>query len=216
MNASSSAAELLSHYSTAKRRVIDDGFLPELSWVDGLDQDEFSESDLLREAAWVILCSGFRESVVRAKFSYLSLCFCDWESAQLISDHRESCLMLAEKAFRYRRKLEAIVKIAECISERGFFRVRDEIRGEPLSALIQFPFIGPITSYHLAKNLGFRFAKDDRHLQRLVKLFGFADAQELCAVIARETGDSVPIVDTVLWRNAATWAAASQRAVETT
>ena len=44
-----------------------------------LNPSMFTESDLLREAAWVILCSGFREAVIRRMFDFISLCFCDWE-----------------------------------------------------------------------------------------------------------------------------------------
>jgi len=199
----SSAPDLLSHYSFAKERVLAGGYEAELTWVQKLDEKSFSETDLIREAAWVILCSGFRESVVRAKFSYISLCFCDWESADLIASNKEACVNLAEKAFKYRRKLDAIAAIATEVASCGFAQIRLEIYRDPQGRLIRFPFIGPITSYHLAKNLGFQFAKDDRHLQRLVKLFGYPDAQVLCAAIALETGDSIATVDTVLWRNAA-------------
>jgi hypothetical protein len=203
MTCDQEVAELIAHYAAAKDRVVKRGFASELAWIDQLSGQPFTETDLLREAAWVILCSGFRESVVRAKFSYLSLCFCDWESASLITKYGDICIALAEKAFGYRRKLEAISRIARELHELGFERVQEEIRKDAVLRLSDFPFIGPITSQHLAKNLGFQFAKDDRHLQRLVNAFGFSDAQGLCATIAERTGDSVALVDTILWRNAA-------------
>jgi hypothetical protein len=203
MNSDTGVAGLIAHYAAAKDRVVERGFASELAWVDSLTDQSFTESDLLREAAWVILCSGFRESVVRLKFSYLSLCFCDWESASLIAKYGDTCIILAEKAFGYRRKLEAISNIARELHDIGFDRVKDEIQRDAVGRLSSFPFIGPITSYHLAKNLGFQFAKDDRHLQRLVIAFGFRDAQRLCSAIAETTGDSIAMVDTILWRNAA-------------
>ena len=61
------------------------------------------------------------------------------------------------------------------------------------------PWIGDITKYHLAKNLGANVAKPDRWLVRL------ADAEkttvdQLCRRLAIATGDRVATVDVVLWR----------------
>ena len=61
------------------------------------------------------------------------------------------------------------------------------------------PFIVPITVYHLAKNYGFDCAKPDRHL---VRIAGAEGTHELCARLARETGDRIATVDVVIWRAA--------------
>lgn len=69
--------------------------------------------------------------------------------------------------------------------------------------LIEFcetlPWIGPITSKHLAKNLGADVAKPDVHLNRLAEPEGVT-AQELCERLARETGYRAATVDLILWR----------------
>ncbi len=62
--------------------------------------------------------------------------------------------------------------------------------------------IGPITSFHLAKNLGYPVAKADRHVQRLSDELGFRDAQQLCQYLSEWSGEPVPVVDVVLWRYA--------------
>ena len=61
------------------------------------------------------------------------------------------------------------------------------------------PFIGPVTQYHLAKNLGVDTAKPDLHLARLAERDGL-DPHVLCARIAAKTGYRVATVDTILWR----------------
>ena len=78
-----------------------------------------------------------------------------------------------------------------------------QIIQDPIGRLSQFPFIGPITANHLAKNLGYQLAKDDRHLQRIALRFGYKSAQGLCADISAVTGDSIAVVDTILWRDSA-------------
>ena len=66
--------------------------------------------------------------------------------------------------------------------------------------LKSLPYIGPVTCYHLAKNIGLQVAKPDRHLTRLANHTGYNDVQLFCEDISRQTGDSIPAVDIVLWR----------------
>jgi hypothetical protein len=160
----------------------------------------FTESDLLREIAWVILCSGFRERVVRRLFWKISLCFFDWSSAAAIKSNAAICVATALDVFRSKPKIAAIAESAVLIEARGFESVyRDIIKG-PIGTLQRFPFIGEITAFHLAKNLGFDVPKPDRHLQRLSIQHGYTSVQEFCAAISKASGDSVRNIDTLLWR----------------
>jgi hypothetical protein len=172
----------------------------ELEWQRSLQFEAFTETDLLRETAWVILCSGFKESIVRRAFDYISLCFCDWESAELIVEHRVSCYSAAMASFRNERKLNAIVQSAQRISRVGFEVLKNEILLSPLEELKLFPQIGPITVLHLAKNLGLNVAKPDRHLARLSQQLGYRCASDLCEDISIATGEQVNVVDLALWR----------------
>lgn len=65
---------------------------------------------------------------------------------------------------------------------REFLRTEDVI-----SFCATLSWIGPITKYHLAKNLGADVAKPDVHLNRLAAPSSLT-AQELCERLARETG----------------------------
>jgi hypothetical protein len=79
MTSTSIDTSLLEFYRNAKSWVEQSAFADELRWQANLDQANFSESDFLREYAWVVLNSGFRESVVRKHFDFISLCYCDWQ-----------------------------------------------------------------------------------------------------------------------------------------
>jgi hypothetical protein len=160
----------------------------------------FTERDLLRELAWVVLCSGFREKVIRKHFWKISICFLDWCSAAAIKTHAKICVDTALDVFRSRPKLEAIAQSAALIDAAGVESVQKEIRQNPIEALQRFPFIGNVTAFHLAKNLGFNFAKPDRHLQRISTEHGYSNVQEFCAAVAEAVGDSVRNSDTLLWR----------------
>lgn len=187
-------------YRSAKTYLLDHGYADELAWQERLDFESFTESDLLREASWVILCSGFREAVVRRHFDFISLCFCDWESAEIICKLSSHCRAAALTRFANKRKIEAIIETADYIRRTGFSEFKARILADPLDALKILPFIGSITAFHLAKNLGFSSAKPDRHLQRVTTNLSYSDVATLCSDISRLSGDSVQVVDLILWR----------------
>lgn len=175
----------------------------EVAWQRAVSPSRFTETDLLREAAWVILCSGFREAVVRRAFGHISLCFYDWESAGAIVEATPACVLAARSAFNNPQKLTAIVQVARRINAETFPALKRRILEQPAAELRRFPFIGDVTAWHLAKNLGCDVAKPDRHLVRLARSFGYPDPHQLCAALARESGEPVRVVDLVLWRYAA-------------
>ncbi len=189
-------------YLLAKERLLSAGFAAEMTWQLKREFAAFTETDLLREAAWVILCSGFRESVVRRRFDQISLCFCDWESAAEICNSAQQCRATALAAFGNRKKIDAILGTATIVSRIGFLQFKEKILQDPIRSVQMLPFIGPVTAFHLTKNLGYSTAKPDRHLVRLADALGYPDVHQLCGTLAEATGDPVQMVDVVLWRYA--------------
>jgi hypothetical protein len=187
-------------YKVAKQHLNDAGFQAEIQWQAQCSLREFTESDLLREAAWVVLCTGFRESFVRTCFSFISICFCEWESAAVICENADLCRATALSKFGNMRKIEAIINAAKYVRSTGFDIYRTAILQDPIPALRRLPYIGGVTAFHLAKNLGADLAKPDRHLSRLAAAQGFYDAHALCSAIAQATGDPRNVIDLILWR----------------
>jgi hypothetical protein len=190
-------------YFQALDLVTEAGFLKEVDWYRRCANDHVSEKRFLRESAWVILCSGFRESIVRDIFPYISLAFFDFHSAKQIVAEAAGCIELASIQFNNRRKLQSIVDIADRINATSFRSFWAGIAKDPVAAMGELPFVGPVTSWHLAKNLGFVVSKPDRHLIRLAELFGFKTSRELCLFVSRHVDESEAVVDTVLWRASA-------------
>lgn len=187
-------------YSKACSYVQRAGLLAEVAWQRDADFAGFTECELLREHAWVTLCSGFREAAVRRAFDHVSLCFCDWESAEAIVSAGNICCATAAASFANRLKLKGIFSAAKFISEVGFDEFKLSVLVDPINQLQKLPFIGPITSWHLAKNLGLDVAKPDRHLIRLSARFGFRSADHLCRELAVFTGEQANVVDLIVWR----------------
>lgn len=198
----SSHYNLIHAYLEAKQAVIKAGFSEEIAWQENINFDNVNESEFLSEAAWVILSSGMREKIVRKKFPDISTAFFNWESARTIVLYRESCFNGALRCFNHVNKINAILKIAFHIYEKGFHFVKESIVKNGIPYIMSFPYMGPATSYHFAKNNGLQCVKPDRHLIRIAKKIGYNSPESMCSEIAIEIGEKIAVVDIVLWRYA--------------
>jgi hypothetical protein len=99
-----------------------------------------------------------------------------------------------------RPKLGAIVAAALHVNRQGFAAFKQAVLAAPLTELQRLPYIGPVTVWHLAKNLGLDVAKPDRHLTRVSLALGFHDAEQFCTAIAKVIGERRKVVDLIVWR----------------
>jgi hypothetical protein len=199
-NPTSRVRRIAKAYLIIKQMLIEKGFAPEIDWQYSVSLYNLDESTLLRESAWVILSGGFRETIVRRRFPQISTAFLDWKSASSIVQNAAKCKNRALRHFNHTGKIDAILSVASRINQDGFYNIVREIVEDGIRFLQQFCFIGPVTSYHLAKNIGVPLAKPDRHLSRLSDNLGYNDVQQLCVDIAKATDEPIAVVDLVLWR----------------
>jgi hypothetical protein len=200
MMSTSRLYSILSGYLSAKEIVLRLGFSAEIDWQYDRDVRTVDTRTFLSEYAWVVLCCGMRETTVRRAFAGVEDAFMRWNVDAIRSTGIERCGISALRSFGHPGKIEAIAQVISTITNGA--AVIDEIMSaaEPLRILRELPFIGPVTVYHLAKNLGIQVCKPDRHLVRLAKTLGFETVDELCHTIADHVGEKVSVVDVVLWR----------------
>lgn len=191
---------LAERYLDAKADVLTSGFLWEVIWQENIERRAITESTFLEECAWVILSAGMRDSVVRARFGDITSAFLCWRSADLIVANAHECRVRALRSFNHRGKIDAIVAAAAIVRESGIDALLEEVARSPEAALLRFPYIGPTTCRHLAKNLGADVAKPDRHVKRITMAVEYCCVDHMCADIAERVGERVAVVDVVLWR----------------
>lgn len=97
-------------------------------------------------------------------------------------------------------KLQAIGETASLIARNGFDWLKQCLEVDPLSTLRSLRYIGDVTKWHLAKNIGVDVAKPDRHLVRVAERFGYSDVHRMCREINEQCGDLVSVADLILWR----------------
>jgi hypothetical protein len=192
-------------YLCARARLLRAGYAEELDWQESVVGQPLTEGRFLAETAWVILCAGMRESVIRGRFLEISRAFNRWQSAEWIVANQQSCRHAALSYFRHEGKIDAIISVASLVAELGIDYVSARLREDPWGFLTALPYIGEITARHLAKNIGLDTAKHDRHLVRIANSFGYGGAVDLmCEEVSKLTGHKVAVIDLVFWRFAST------------
>lgn len=175
--------KLVSLYLELKGSVSAAGYQEELDWAASIEPPQRPE-DFACEVCWAIINSGLREQVARGIWIRVRQAL--WEKR---SAHTE---------FGHAGKADAIDWVW---ANRVDLHERFAAATDKLRFLYGIPWIGKITQYHAAKNLGVDCCKPDRHLVRISGDHGLTP-DELCHRVARRTGDRITLVDTVFWRAA--------------
>ena len=142
-------------YLKLKHKIIAAGYLEEIAWATNLKPCDNADLFAL-ETMWVILSSGMKNQIARIieQRIYRAL-----NNNQPISS-----------AFGHKGKVKAIEYVLENKSQlfNAFQNIEDKLK-----FLKSLPYIGNITKYHLAKNLGIDVVKPDRHLTRIAEVEKF-------------------------------------------
>lgn len=191
---------LVTAYVHARQAVIEAGFLREIQWQQSRTILTVTESEFLREFAWVVLAAGMKEAVIRGKFQQVSRAFLNFNSARAIVDSASRCRKDALSVFGHSGKINAIIDAASRLDADGYKHTVARLRAEDVEYLQTFNYMGPATSCHLAKNLGLDVVKADRHLLRITAAARYDCPGRMCRDIADFVGERVGVVDLVLWR----------------
>lgn len=165
------------------RKVIEAGFEEEINWQQNIHEcRDFSE--FAWQTVWVIISSGMKNQIAR---KIEEIVVNAWMNQMPIGS-----------VFNHRGKVDAIYYVLNN-QERLYFEYQQT--ADKLAYLETIPFVGKITKYHLAKNLGLDVVKPDRHLVRIAKQYGKTPDQ-LCGDIASQLECKKATVDIIIWRAA--------------
>lgn len=174
---------ILAYYQRCKKRVIDSGYQHEIDAVEKRHFSDCTAKKFLSQFAYVVLNTGMKNQVAEKMFKRLC------EEGVKTVNHKQKQLAIIFVQNKY---------------EELFQELQQQNTDEKKIAFLEtLPFIGQITKYHLARNLGIDCAKPDRHLVRLAYHFDFqGDVHAMCKFIHDKTGERIGTIDVILWRNA--------------
>lgn len=152
--------------------------------------------NLASEIIWIILCAGRRAQAARTIERKV------WNAI----NHNQPVV----EVFRYKKKAEAIERAWH--ERQNDFAALCTIPVNDVESLVDWcnsiPFVGNDTKYQLAKNFGANVCKPDIWLCRLAGIPDyprqpvkerFRACLALCQSLADKTGDSVAVIDSILW-----------------
>jgi len=172
-------------YLNLRKRLIMAGYAGELKWAASIKTCSMPVA-FRDEYCWVVLNSGMKEQIARQIWARVRPVMMRGESAATVFGHKLKAKAI-DDMWRY--------------YHAHFTAWQAKTEPERMIYLRTLPFIGEITVYHFAKNLGMDVAKPDRHLVRIAAETN-ETTDQLCRRIANATGHRIAVIDTVLWRAA--------------
>jgi hypothetical protein len=170
-------------YLQLKERLISLGYAHEIDWAETVKPCTDPLSFWL-EYSWVVVNSGMKNQVARKIWDRIFAAYKRGGLARDVFGHQAKATAID---FMYRDQVAQFEAYQEA--------------DDKIAHLKSLPWIGNITKWHLAKNLGFDCCKPDRHLMRIDTYYG-TTPERLCAELSRQTCDRVATVDLVIWRAA--------------
>ena len=172
--------DILTFYKIAKQNCIDSGFENEIKFVEERKFEEQTADDFGRQFMYVILNSGMNNKIAEGMYRAAMK-----HGIQAIGHPGKRAAIM--EGFANKKKWFETLQSKETVNEK-------------LAYLETLPWIGPITKYHLARNLGIDVAKPDRHMVRVANHFNYPNIQKMCEYLSLQTGDRIGTCDVVLWR----------------
>ena len=170
-------------YEHIKDKLITNGYKKEIDWCQNIPPfEQQNKLTFFQEYCWVVINSGMKNKIAEKIFDNF------WNNGKNNFDFNMVGHPQKQKA------------IKEVYKRLDFHFEHLKSSKNKLKYLKSLPFIGDITKYHLARNLGLDYAKPDRHLVRIADAFGYNNVQTFCKGISDLSGDKIGVVDIVFWR----------------
>lgn len=173
--------KIIEFYNQAKKDIIQKGYQKEIDFVEQRKFDDITSGEFFWQYVYVVFNAGMKNQVAESMYRKFVESGID-----------------AVKHLGKRKAIELAIK-----EYKWWFKELKELDTiiDKLLFLKSLPWIGDITKYHLARNLGIDVAKPDRHMMRLADKFGYdSNVMYMCNDISKQVGARIGTVDVILWR----------------
>ena len=173
----------------------------EMDQISSVKHDEVDPTFFFNEYTWVVHATGFSAKAVGKFIPRLIDAYGPYfELASLNSD---KAVERVKSVCNNPQKIKAVHKTSvlmlKGIQKNGWDKFKKENLSHP-KLLQDLPYIGPVTCFHLARNIGLlECVKPDLHLIRLADHWGFPDCISMCKSMGEGYGLPLGIIDLVVW-----------------
>jgi len=156
-------------------------FANEMEWQNKLEFEDVNIKQFFEEFVWVVLSAGISNAAALSMFQNFKQTF---DPTVIAHPSKRAAII---------KGLNSQVKWFNEMKSKKTEREVVEYFGT-------LPWIGKITKYHLAKNLGIDCVKPDRHLVLLAKKFKWDNPRIMCEWLGERFNMKLRVIDVMLWR----------------
>ena len=182
----------------------------EIDRASSVEWEKIDPDTFFKEYIWVVHATGFSAKAVT---KFIEKLHAAYGSYGILSQDKEfQRLPEILKICNNISKAKAVRKTACLINEGILLEGWDSwkrSRLDNVDKLDDLPFIGPITKYHLGRNIGMLDCiKPDLHLVRLADYWKFSDAIDMIKSMNQNHDYQLGIADMIAWYYASTFGTA--------
>lgn len=176
----------------------------EIKNIWGTKFEEITPEFFFHECIWVIHATGFSASAVGKFIHRVIEAYGDFRV--LAEEDFEKAFSRIRKVCNNKQKAASIFEIAEILSTIKDWEAWKNENINDVDKLQKLPYIGPVTKYHLGRNIGLLDSvKPDLHFVRMAKHWGFENSLKMCQHLQEGTNYPLGIIDLILWYSASTF-----------
>lgn len=184
--------QTLDEYFKAARKYLEEiGY--GTKWVYDVSPESISPQYFFEQYIWVVYACNFEVRILEQLEGDLYRAYGDYETFD--ETRRVAVLGVINNI----RKWNAVYNTAIKLQYLGWHDFKKTYLAG-IESMTALKFIGPVTKFHLARNLGFDKCKPDRHMCRLKESFGYSSVDEMCRYLAKKYGLQVKEIDLILWK----------------
>lgn len=162
-------------------------------WVYKVSPDTIAPQEFFEEYIWVVYACNFDVTHLEDLWKPLREAYGKYDSLDRTS--RQGVLDVINSE----RKWNAVYRTALIMQGFGWNEFRKLCLDE-IDSMTSLGFIGPVTKFHLARNLGFDVAKPDRWMCRIANRLGWESVNSMCEYLSKKYSMSMKEIDITLWK----------------
>lgn len=180
----------------------------EMEQIASVKADLVDPHFFFREYIWVVHATGFSAKAVGKFMPRLVTAYGSYEelAERTVQQAEERVKPVCNNPQKIKAIHTASVLVRDGVRKHGWEKYRKDQLSSP-ALLAKLPYVGPITSFHLGRNIGLLdCVKPDLHLVRLAELWDFPDCIAMCKEMQKGAPElPLGIVDLVVWYAASTF-----------
>jgi endonuclease III len=179
----------------------------EINKIKSVKFEDLTPEKFFSEYIWVVHATGFSAKAVGNFIPRLATAYGTYKSAstQSFDEMFESVKIVCNNEQKAKAVHSTASWLCNSLMHKSWEQIKSEDLNEP-AKLVKLPYIGKVTCYHLARNIGLlESVKPDLHLVRMANHWGFDSPLDMIKHMNSQYNEPLGIADLIVWYAASTF-----------